>query len=112
MVAKKKIEKVDTTEESEVTVIEKPEVEEIPEETVTIEVAEEYPVVEEPVEEPEIKIVAEEVYKARKNVRVKPNATYTTSIGGRYYSFIKGECQNVPEDVKRIMQEGGMLDVL
>lgn len=127
MVAKKKIEKVDTTEESKVIVIEEPEVKETPEETVTIEVAEEATVnveevsvdttqAEEVVEESK-KVKAEEVVVEKQksapvkesNKRVVPNTTYTTNIGGQYYHFKKGVAVDVPPNVKRIMLEGGML---
>lgn len=65
-----------------------------------------------PQEIPEIVIKEESKPAKEQLVRVKPNATYHTKIGGTYYYFEKGVCQNVPENVKRIMAEGQMLMVL
>ena len=68
--------------------------------------------VKEEVKELEISVNTETKPAKEQLVRVKPNATYTTKIGGTYYYFEKGVCQNVPENVKRIMAEGDMLTAL
>lgn len=45
-------------------------------------------------------------------VRVNPNTTYNTCIGGEWYYFREGVQVTVPLNVKRIMQEGNMLSPL
>ena len=61
-------------------------------------------------EEVEVKIEVP-VAKTRldENVRIKPKASFNTSIGGEWFYFTEGVCQNVPLNVKRVLQEGDML---
>jgi hypothetical protein len=60
---------------------------------------------------PEVSVtIPEETPQAKEvSVRVKPNKSFTACYGGAYYTFTKGVCMNVPENVKRIMQEGDLL---
>lgn len=84
--------------------------EETEEITVDTNVVEPQEVKEETKEAEEITLVnTEKTVVKEESVRVKPKVTYSTHIGGTNYYFEKGVCQNVPPNVKRIMQDGDML---
>lgn len=61
----------------------------------------------------EIKIVLNKKSPIQeKNVRVKPKEDHNCCIGGLWYYFRKGVCQNVPTEVKEILASAGKLDPL
>ena len=47
-----------------------------------------------------------------KNVRILPNQNHSCSIGGVRYYLQKGVCQNVPLEVKEILNNAGLLSPL
>lgn len=60
------------------------------------------------VAEPDI----EQKKAAVKYVRVLPNADHNCCIGGTRYYLRKGVCQNVPPEVKDILNKAGLLSPL
>ena len=48
----------------------------------------------------------------QKNVKVKTNCNHRCCIGGTWYDFKKGEIQNVPLNVKTILDKSGLLAAL
>lgn len=47
-----------------------------------------------------------------KTVRINPAVDHTCVIGGTRYTFKKGVCQNVPPEVKTILNKNGLLSPL
>lgn len=45
-------------------------------------------------------------------VKIRPNQTFSTSIGGVFYHFEMDKCANVPENVKNILFKRNMLKPL
>lgn len=99
------------------------------EETKTVEETFEEPVVEtkedsEPAEEPVEEPAKEEVAfdpalvdeskesTDKKKVRIRLKEKYHCKIGKHLYNFEKGQCYNVPENVKMVLSRAGILDVL
>lgn len=54
---------------------------------------------------PEVK----EVAPVEKNVKIRPNKNHTCHIGGEYYYFERGKYYNVPQNVKFILENAGLL---
>jgi hypothetical protein len=111
--AVKKAVKKDTT--SEVEVQESPIVEteevsvdtEVEDKTKEVEVS-----VPEEEKEPEVEIdskAVEDKTVVHKNVRVRANRDHRCFIGGELYDLKEGQCYNVPEFVKSVLNKAGIL---
>lgn len=48
----------------------------------------------------------------KKKVRVRLKDKYHCNVGGTFYNFEKGQCYNVPENVKMVLARVDMLDIL
>ena len=111
--AVKKAVKKDTTPEVEVQespVVETEEVSvdtEVEDKTKEVEVS-----VPEEEKEPEVEIdskAVEDKTVVHKNVRVRANRDHRCFIGGELYDLKEGQCYNVPEFVKSILNKAGIL---
>lgn len=111
--AVKKAVKKDTTPEVEVQespVVETEEVSvdtEVEDKTKEVEVS-----VPEEEKEPEVEIdskAVEDKTVVHKNVRVRANRDHRCFIGGELYDLKEGQCYNVPEFVKSVLNKAGIL---
>lgn len=57
-------------------------------------------------------VVPAPVKTADKNVRIRMRVGHHCSIGGEEYNLNAGQCYNVPESVKRILNKAGLLSPL
>lgn len=110
--AVKKAVKKDTT--SEVEVQESPVVDtEVGDNTKEVEVETDVEVsVPEEEKEPEVEIdskAVEDKTVVHKNVRVRANRDHRCFIGGELYDLKEGQCYNVPEFVKSVLNKAGIL---
>lgn len=50
--------------------------------------------------------------KVKGNVRIRMNQNHHCYIGGENYNLVAGQCYNVPENVKNILNKAGLLSPL
>lgn len=51
----------------------------------------------------------EDTVKVSGNVRIRMNADHRCYIGGEFYNLTKGQCYNVPQNVKDVLNRAGLL---
>ena len=65
------------------------------------------------IEDDEVKVEVPEAKEIPdKNVKIKLRVNHKCHIGADNYNFIAGKIYTVPENVKRILQEAGLLSAL
>ncbi len=111
--AVKKAVKKDTTPEVEVQETPVVETEEVSVDTEVEDKTKEVKVsVSEEEKEPEVEIdskAVEDKTVVHKNVRVRANRDHRCFIGGELYDLKEGQCYNVPEFVKSVLNKAGIL---